>query len=277
MLEHQAQSLGIALKPFENSATASGFIVVNTGEDPCPIQVTSNVITTDVVKVIIDNTSDKEFAEAGDKIKYTVKLINNSSVDIYGVKIVDTISPKTILVQDSIVPVPQSDETLETGVTVTSSGEVTVGSVPKGKAATLEYKVTVSEGATGDIINSGFATLKFRDYKGNEYSGSTDPSTAITSVAAAGLQIVQSADKTFVAENNEDVLYTLIIKNTGTIKIADITVTNAIPEGMSYKQNSTLKNEILPLTDENPADGIYIGDLNPAETYKLQFSLTASL
>lgn len=277
MTDFLTQALNTVFAPFKNNASVIGFATVKVGGEPQTIKVTSNIVTTDFIKVALDKTPDKTLAEVGDEIKYTVTFVNNSSVDLYDVKIVDTISPMTTLVADSIIPVPQPGEALETGVTITSANETKAGSVPKGQSATLEYQVTVNQGAAGDIINNGTATIKFKDCKDHEYSGSTNPSQAITTVITADLQVVQSADKTFVTENNEEVVYTLVIKNTGSIKITDITVTNPIPQGMTYKQNSTLKNDTLPLTDENPANGINIGDLNPSDTYKIQFSVTVSL
>ena len=273
----ETQAFNAAFEPFKNDATAIGFIAVEMGGEPQPIQVTSNVVITDAVKVIVEKIADKEYAEVGDRIKYTVTLINNSSVDLYDVKIVDNICPKTTVVTDSIIPVPQPCEILETGVSVTSPDEASVGTVPTGKSATLKYEVSVNEGATGEIVNCANAIIKFRDQKGNEYTGSTEPSMVITNIIGANLKIIESADKTFVTEDNEEVVYTLIIKNTGNIKITDITVTSPIPVGMNYKANSTLKNDTLNFVNENPTDSINIGALNPAEIYKIQFSVTVSL
>lgn len=275
MTKIQAEALNEALEPFINNATAIGFI--STGDDHRPIQATSNDVVTDAINVVVDRVSNKTLADVGDYIRYTISFINNSSVDVYGVKIFNNISPKTTLVPDSIIPPPQPGETLETGITVTSPGENLAGRVPRGKSAFLEYEVFVNEGATGEIINTGNAFINFLDCENNEYSGCTDPSEVITTVIDAGLQIIQSADKTFVSENNEEVVYTLIIKNTGIVKIFNITVTNPIPTGMVYKTNSTLKNDVPSSPDINPADGINIGDLGPGETYKLQYSLAVSL
>lgn len=266
-----------SLAPFATDATAVGFTAVHAGAEPRPIQVTSNVVITDVVKAVVDKTADKEFAEPGDEIQYTVTFRNYSSVDLYGVKIVDDISPKTTLVPDTVVPAPQAGETLGTGVSVTSPNESVAGRVPKGQSARLAYKVTVNAGATGDMISKASAIIQFRDRKGNEYSGSTDPNITKTTILAPDLQIVESADKTFVTENNEEVVYTLVVKNTGTVKITNITVTSPLSDGMTYRQNSTLKKDTNQFVNADPVLGISIGDLDPGESYQIQFSVTVSL
>ncbi|HCW80971.1 MAG TPA: hypothetical protein DG942_07725 [Ruminococcaceae bacterium] len=263
--------------PFKVGATATGSVTVKAGESPKSIQASSNVITTDVVKAVLKESAEKDFANNGEKIKYTVALQNNSSVDLYSAKIINKLCPKTTLVNDSIIPVPQPGETLKTGISVTSPNETSVGSVPKGKSATLQYEVTVNKNETGDIVNCSIAEIKFMDQIGNEYTGRTEQSMAVTTIAEANLQIIETADKTFVTENNEEIIFKLIIKNTGNVRITDIVVMSQLPAGMNYKPNSTLKNDTITFSDENPADSINIGNLDPAQIYKIQFSVTTSL
>jgi uncharacterized repeat protein (TIGR01451 family) len=181
------------------------------------------------------------------------------------------------LVKDSIIPIPQPGEILETGISVTSPNEASVGSVPQGKSAVLQYEVTINEKETGNIVNCSLAEIKFKDQTGNEYTGKTEPSMAVTNIAEANLQIIETADKTFVTENNEEIIFELIIKNRGNVRINDIVVMSPLPAGMNYKPNSTLKNDTKAFSDENPANSINIGNLDPAQIYKIQFSVTVSL
>lgn len=265
------------ISPFKIKATAAGLIAEKAGGIPRPIQVSSNDVFTDAVKIAVKVSADQTLADAGDRIQYTVLLKNDSSVDLYDAKIMDKICTKTILSKDSITPAPQPGEILETGVSVTGSGETLVGSVPKGKSAALRYEVTVKKGETGDIVDCAAATVKFKDQKDSEYTCKTDPSFAVASIVAANLQITASADKTFVTENNEAILFTLIVANTGNVKISNVVVTSPFPAGMHYKPGSTVKTGTDTFTDEDPADSIPIGDLDPMETYKIQFGVTVSL
>ncbi|MDD4700259.1 MAG: DUF11 domain-containing protein [Oscillospiraceae bacterium] len=265
------------LSPFKVGATATGSVTVQENENPQSIQAISNVIITDVVKAVVKESADKEFADNGERIKYTITLQNDSSVDLYDVKIISELCYKTTLVKSSIIPTPQLDETLETGISVTSPNETSTGSVPKGTSAVLQYEVTVNEGETGDMVNESIAEIKFRDQTGNEYTGKTEPSMAVTNIAKADLQITETADKTFVTENNEEIVFELTIKNTGNVPINDVVVINPLPDGMNYKPNSTLKNDTKALSDENPANSINIGILDPEQIYKIQFSVTVNL
>ena len=275
MSEAQA-ALNTTLFPFEIGAMATGSVTV-AGESPKSIQASSNVIITDVVKAILKESADKKFANNGERIKYTVTLQNNSSVDLYDVKIVNELCPKTTLVKNSIIPIPQPGETLETGISVKSPNEASVGSLPKGKSTVLQYEVTINEKETGDIVNCSIAEIRFKDQTGSEYTGKTEQSQAVTKIAEANLQIIETADKTFVTENNEEIAFELVIKNIGNVKINDIVVTNPLPAGMNYKPNSTLKNDMKAFSDENPANSIHIGNLDPAQIYKIPLIVTGSL
>lgn len=271
MIDLEAQSLTTSLEPFENLATAGGFYTVNPADKPHPIENISDIVIVDCIKTEITKADGKAYAEAGDTLTYTITFTNSSSVDMYGVKIASVYdAAKTTLNLASINPAPQSGETLENGITIGGAG----GSIPKGTSAALTFKVTVKAGAVGDIVNSATATFNFKDWKGIEYSGSDEPDTATTTIVDAGLEISQSAKKTFVTEINEEVEYLLTVTNTGNVGITDITVEDAIPTGMEYVANTTYLNGSTTPVDMSPAaPGINIGDLDIGGIYTIQFTL----
>lgn len=147
----------------------------------------------------------------------------------------------------------------------------------EGKSAVLRYQVAVNEKGSGDIVNYAHAVIRFRDQTGSEYTGQTEPGRAVTKIAKANLQIVESADKTFVTEDREEVIFKIVVKNAGSVAVSDVVVTSPLPAGMTYQPNSTLKNGSKTFSDENPANGIGIGSLGPAEIYEIQFGVTVSL
>lgn len=269
------ESLVVTCGPFINNVRAEGYYNVNDADglllnnnDDRKISAEDSV-RADCIQTTLKKTADKSFAEVGDAIKYTITFTNHSSVDMYGVKVINTISPKTTLVQGSINLTPQVGETLETGVTI--------GDIPKGTSKALEFVVTVNPGETADIFNRAIGTFKFKDWKGIEHTGETDPADATTKIVSAKLEIIKDADKTYITHNGEEVVYTLTIKNNGDVKITNIVVTDIIPTGMLYKANSTLKNDMLPYTNESPQNGINIGDLNAGAFYKIQFTVIVSV
>lgn len=166
--------------PFNNTARADGFYTVDKGETPHPIGDDASV-KVDCVRATLDKEANKDYAQVGDEIKYTITFTNNSSVDMYGVKIADTLPTQTTLVAGSIVPAPQVGESLTTGITI--------GNVPKGTSKTLEFRVTVNAGATGTITNTATASYKFRDWKNVEHTGSPNPDNETVTVVSAAASV----------------------------------------------------------------------------------------
>lgn len=271
MTEAQTGLRPTALKPFQITASAAGFFGNKS------VSADSRGVLTDVIQVRVSLAADRKSAAAGGRINYTAVLGNYSSVDLYGVKMVSPPCAKTALVQGSVIPVPRTGETLESGVSVAGPAGASAGCVPKGQSAALKYAVTVGENAAGNIIRSANAVLKFRDRKGSEYTGQTKPDTAVTAIRRSGLLVTESADKTFVTESGETVTFDVTVQNTGRVRIYAIVVTNPLPPGMYYKPGSTLKGQTGIYSSENPADGVHIGDLDPGKAYRLRFSVTVSL
>lgn len=255
--------------PFQSYAEASGLYTPNTGEAPLQIERTGELVVTDGIRVILDIQADKELVRAGEIIKYTITIRNESSVDLYSVKITDVIPLKTTLISESFLPALQAGETLENGVTV--------GDILKDSSKALEFSVTVNDGASGNVIHIGTADYEFMDGSGLEYSGTAQSEQVVTTIAAPGMLIEETADKTVVTQDGESVVYTITVTNTGDVLIQNIRVVAHMSAGMTYIPNSTLLNDVLPYLDANPEDGVLVGDLAPDAHAVVQFIMTVSL
>lgn len=248
---------------YQNTAVAKGNYKVNPCDAPSHI-CDADSTQVDCIRVRLTKKADKCNVLPGWIVTYTITFVNQSSVPLCGVKIADTIPPQTTLVPGSVVPMPQPGESLTTGVTV--------GNVAPGACKTLIFQAKVSHFAVGSIKDIASACYKFRDWKGVEHTGSAGPACATVRVVRVNLCVCKSADQTYVTGPCDEVTYTLLIKNGGTVPICNITVTDPVPAGMIYKANSTLRNGTLPYTNENPACGIPIGTLEAGACYKLQFT-----
>ncbi len=251
--------------PFINLAAADGKYIDHCNGGGVQFLHAESSVRVDCVKAFIGKLADKACAQVGDKIHYTITYQNESSVDVQNVVIFDNISPKTTLVPGSIVPAPQPGETLETGISC--------GDVPMGGSVTLEFDCTVNDGETGQIDNSTWSTYSFIDVQSNQQDLTTNTDHALTLIVNPCLSIEKFADKTFVTYNSEEVVYTLVVTNCGDVGLNDIVVTDTIPEGMKYKPHSTYKNTVGP-TNEDPENGITIGNLGPGESYTIKFTVT---
>ncbi len=255
--------------PFQSYAEASGLYTPAQGEPPVEISRTGEPVVTDGVRVILDIQADKELVRVGETIQYAVTIRNESSVDLHDVKITDIIPPKTTLVAGSFLPALPDGEPVENGVTV--------GDIPQNSSKKLEFAVTVNGGAVGNVIHTGAASYGYEDGSGLEYSGITQAEQAVTTTAAPGLMIEETADKTVVTQDGETVVYTVTVTNTGDIPIQNMRITAHIPEGMTYVPSSTLLNGTIPYLDLNPENSVPVGDLAQGACAVVQFTVTVSL
>lgn len=253
---------------FTNIAKANGeysIVPLNQSKTCCRSISAKDDITLDCVCADLKKTANKEYVEPGDEITYTITFTNESSVELYNVTIIDMISTKTTLVPNSIVPTPQQGQTLASGINI--------GVVKVGTSVSLVFKVTVNSDATGEIINTASATYNFEDSKKIQQCGCVGKVSQTVFVLQPKLEIEKTADKTYVSFQGEQVRYTIVVKNTGDVKIFNIIVTDDIPTGMAYLVGSTVLNDTLPSINQNPQTGIIIGNLDPTESFKIEFSV----
>ena len=149
-----------------------------------------------------------------------------------------------------------------------------MGDVAIGASVTLQYDVTVNADAVGQIVNTAVANFNFVDQTGILRNQDTPPDSTVVTVSDANLNVQKFSNKTYVSCGDE-IVYTLVVTNNGDVKIESILVVDTLPAGMSYKPHSTIKNGVEH-TNENPQDGINIGNLKPGEFYTIQFTALVS-
>ncbi len=254
-----------AVQPFVNVAEVDGDFRRGNRRRAEPVSARAT-FTVDSIDAELTKCVDKEFVLPGETLHYAITFTNNSSVDLFNVRIRDNVSSKTRVNECSIEPRPQSGESLQSGICI--------GCVPVGQSRTLTFSATVRQGATGEIENTAFATFSFTDHSGVTHNGETIAAHADSFIAVAELSIEKFADRTFVMEQGEEVVYTLLVTNTGSVPISHIVVTDTIPQGMAYKRNSTIIDNERPCRNENPENGIHLSDLQPGECHRVQFTVT---
>lgn len=209
-------------------------------------------------------------AHVGDTITYSVTFTNHSQILLDMVWIADSIGSGTSVIPGSITPQPKPGETLQSGISM--------GSLGPGQTAVLTYRVTINFAACDNIINKACARYCFRDCQNCRRLGMGSCKCSIVKVIsdAAKISVIKYANKNFVCNLCEEITYTLEISNPGKVPLTDVVVYDKFSPGLCYKSNSTTKNNNAP-TDENPQNGIYIGNLPPGETVIVAFILRVCL
>ncbi len=202
--------------------TASVVATTPTGDD---LLVLAPQVVTTVAAAEPELTVEKSAAVGGtgalgDVVTYTLLVTNTGTATVEGVSVADTLPGLGALVYGAW-PDPENVGTLAPGDTVT---------------ATAEYTITQADLDAGGIDNtataSGTAAIS-----GDPVVSAPDSVTTPTAVAAPSISIVDSGALAGGATGiaGDDVVWTYVITNDGTVTLDGVAVTDALPlVGLAY-------------------------------------------
>ncbi|MBE6878025.1 MAG: DUF11 domain-containing protein [Ruminococcaceae bacterium] len=252
---------------FTNTATAKGYLeAVGTG-NPTMVSgedsVTLSCIFADIIK-----TADRESVAAGDRVRYTITFRNMSNREMYNVKITDNLSRYLNPIATTIMPAPRPGESLENGITL--------GRVAANSERTLTYTAVVTDDVNEDVVNRAFADFSFRGADGTEQTASTHITSLTLPVENQGITVTKTADKSYITSRDDTVVFTIRVHNNSSRELHDLVVSDRLPNGMGYVENSTVIDN-NPAIDADPADGIYIGTLASGGNATVKFSARVNM
>ncbi|MBN1040239.1 DUF11 domain-containing protein [Clostridium botulinum] len=247
----------------------------------------SNTVNTQVNQATIDNQNgggliksvDKTFADVNDTLTYTITLKNTGNVAADNVVFTDTIPSGTTFVDNSVTidgVTPSGNPNPQTGITI--------GTISANSASTVVFKVTVTTiPSPNPIPNNGTVNYNYTVDPANPdgQSGSGNTNTVNTTVNNASFSnssngLVKSVDKTN-AKVNDVLNYTLVLKNTGNVTANNIVLTDTIPSGTTFVNNSVKVNGVTQSgTNPAPPTGITIGSIAPSGVTTVTFQVTVS-
>ncbi|WP_410665137.1 hypothetical protein [Amycolatopsis sp. lyj-84] len=169
----------------------------------------------------VTKTVDKESANPGDTVRYTVNVANTGRVTAAGLKVVDDL---TGLLDDAVY---QNDATASPGSVSYAEPKLTwTGTLAAGTSAAFTYTVKVKNPNTGDNRLKNVVTSETPG--GNCPPGSTDPKCG-TTTPVSGLLIEKAVDKQS-ANPGDVVKYTVTVRNTGQAKLTGATFTDDLTQ-----------------------------------------------
>ncbi|MGL4850379.1 MAG: DUF7507 domain-containing protein [Clostridium sp.] len=208
-------------------------------------------------------SADKQNADIGDTITYTLVVKNTGNVNAENVVVNDIIPVGTTFITDSVT----IDSVSQPGVNPTNG--IDLGIIAPNTAQTVTFKVlVVSVPAGGKIENKPSGSFEYTvdpsvpgGIKGT-FGGNvvTIPANhAEISTISNGL--IKSLDLEF-ATLGDTITYTIVLKNTGSVNATNVKVYDTVPNGTSYIANSILVNN-LAQSASTPTTGINVGTLIP--------------
>ncbi|MGL5416309.1 MAG: DUF7507 domain-containing protein [Clostridium sp.] len=243
--------------PMVNTADVAYEYLVDPNGLPVSDTATSNRVETAVGDLVLNKAVDKNFANLGDTITYTVTIQNTGIGAIANVFFQDSVPSGTTYVNGSL--------TVDTAFTGTDpQSGLTITTINPGQTATITWKVQVDNAlpTINPIPNVGTVTIP----------GLPPISTnqVATQINNATLDVVKVVDKTqsFVGDT---VSYTITVTNSGNVAANPAILTDLVPNGTSYIPGTLTVDGIPNIGDPN--SGFNVGPIAVGLTKTIVFSV----
>ncbi|RAJ80341.1 putative repeat protein (TIGR01451 family)/gliding motility-associated-like protein [Chitinophaga dinghuensis] len=205
--------------PYANTATISGNetdrTTTNNSKTVTPVPVP-------VADLAVIKTVDNSNPDAGSIVKFTITATNNGPSTAANAVVTDLLGAGYTF----------QSYTATKGTYVDTNGKWTIGSMNNGKTETLT--ITAKVKGSGPYINTATITSTEKDkVPGNNSSNITPNVRPVTD-----LSITKTADKS-TADINSYVTFTLTATNNGPSDANGVTVTDVLPQGLTFVSASS--------------------------------------
>ncbi|MED2491780.1 DUF11 domain-containing protein [Bacillus thuringiensis] len=213
---------------------------------------------------------DLAFATVGDTLTYTITLNQTGNVAVNDVIIQDIIPQGTTFIENSVIV---NGETLP-GVNPVSG--IPIGTIIVGGDAIASFQVTVTSIPTpNELNNNAITTFNYIvDPNNVPVTNTTTTNTVTTTVQNDNVIAIKAVDFTS-ALPGQTLTYTITITNSGNITIEDLLLVDTVPIDTTFVADSVTINGINQ-PNENPENGITLGNLAPNESVIITFQVTIS-
>ncbi|HDR7795235.1 TPA: DUF11 domain-containing protein [Bacillus luti] len=230
---------------------------------------TTNIVSTQVsnATVTMTKTVDKNYADIGDTLTYTVAFTGTGNTNANNVIFTDAIPTGTTFVLNSLT----IDGTTQVGANPTNG--VNIGSIPTGTTKNVSFQVIVNTIPASNIVSNG-ASASYQYTVNPSQSPVTkniSSNLVSTQVNNANLTLTKSTNKQFATIGNT-ISYTILITNSGNTAATNVQLTDPLPNGTILTPGSVTLNGVLQNVDSLVA--LPIGTIPGGATFTLSFQVT---
>lgn len=228
----------------------------------------SNIVNTEILTYSVPKvkSADKTFMQEGETALHTVVITNNSQTQLFDLKFKDNMSSGATYVAGSVAV---------NGVTQPTYDPVAGFPLPAlnpGQAVTVTYTIQANNPMTQTPVTD-FATIDYTvddPVRGNvDFSENTN--TVSIEIISNRLTVVKSVDKAY-AVAGDNLHYTTVITNTGSLLKSDLVFTDPIPAGTTFVDGS-VKIDGAAYPAYNPQAGFPLPDLAVGQSVTIEFDV----
>ncbi|MDA1801059.1 DUF7507 domain-containing protein [Bacillus cereus group sp. BY6-1LC] len=230
---------------------------------------TTNIVSTQVnnATVTMAKAVDKNFADIGDTLTYTVSFTSTGNTNANNIIFTDAIPTGTTFVLNSLT----IDGTTQVGANPANG--VNIGSIPTGKTKNVSFQVVVNTIPASNVVSNG-SNASYQYIVNPSQSPVTkniSSNLVSTQINNANVTLTKSTNKQF-ATIGETISYTILITNSGNTAATNVQLTDPLPNGTILTPGTVTLNGILQNVDSLVA--LPIGTIPGGATFTLSFQVT---
>ncbi|MDE6504247.1 MAG: DUF11 domain-containing protein [Clostridia bacterium] len=231
----------------------------------------SNIVNTEILTYSVPKikSGDKTFLQEGETSRHSVVITNNSQTQLFNIFFKDTMSGGATYIAGSVTV---------NGVSQPAYDPVAGFSLPSlnvGQAVTVAYDIQANNPMTQTPV-SDYATLNYTvddPVRGN-VNFSENTNTVSVQIISNRITNVKSVDKAY-AVIGDNLHYTSVITNTGSLLKSGLVFTDPIPTGTAFVAGSVKINGTT-YPAYNPATGFGLPDLAVGQSVTVEFDVTVT-
>ncbi|MGH0941459.1 DUF7507 domain-containing protein [Bacillus mycoides] len=230
---------------------------------------TTNIVSTQVNNATVTMTKavDKNYADIGDTLTYTVAFTGTGNTNANNVIFTDVIPTGTTFVLNSLT----IDGTTQVGANPANG--VNIGSIATGTTKNVSFQVVVNTIPASNVVSNGSSASYQYTVNPSQSPVTKNISSNLvsTQINNANLSLTKSTDKQF-ATIGETISYTILITNSGNTPANNVQLTDPLPNGTILTLGSVTLNGVLQNVDSLVA--LPIGTIPGGATFTLSFQVT---
>ncbi|PEL22344.1 cell surface protein [Bacillus toyonensis] len=255
--------------PITNVASIQYAFIVDPAAPPVTGTINSNSASTQINNATVTTVleANRTIVSIGDVITYTATLTNTGNFPANSVLLINGIPEGALFVPNSVtlngISLPDASPTLG----------IPVGIIAPGNSATITFQfLATSIPPQGAIINQAITSYTYIvDPSQPPVTATSSSNTVTTAVVDASLSAIKNTDS-LVQSTDGTITYTVVVQNNGNTTANTVTLTDLVPEGTAFIQNSvTINNISVPGADPNV--GIPLNSIAPSEIVTVTFQV----